>query len=260
VTLTRQEMLELKAQDGLLTEAEARELPGSSAADAWREVAAELRQALQPPAIPLLADSVMELVTSDPEAPELVAAGALLAQAVRDEAGSTTPLWDGVLQGIESDWLETRALLREAVLTEAGEVHLADGVLAAISETEGNLVRLLQPSHRTGRTPSAPSAHRSARRPFVERYLPTIVGLAAAAALLVVFWTPPPGGNGLGGNETAYDLSPVNRVQIEDISGDSNAMVEVLAFDEDSPPIIFIDEGDDGLDLDRGSSSEGAPL
>jgi hypothetical protein len=74
--------------------------------------------------------------------------------------------------------------------------------------------------------------------------------MAAAAAFLVAFWTPVQP----SGREMAYDLSPVNRVQIEDISGDSDAMVEVLAFDDDSPPIIFIDEGDDS------PSTKGTPL
>jgi hypothetical protein len=247
MTLTRQEMLELEAQDGLLTEPETREL--RDAAAAWAAVAGPLREALRAPSVPPLADSVMEFVTGGHEASELVAAGALAGEAVRAEAGATPPLWDGVVRGIESEWLETQALLRDAVRAEAGEVHLADAVLAAISAPEGNVVRLDSVRRRT---PAAPRAV-GARRPFVERYLPTIVGLAAAAAFLVVFWTPAQP----SGRELAYELSPVNRVEIEDISGDSNAMVEVLAFDDDSPPIIFIDEGDDGLDI---RDSEGTPL
>ncbi len=252
MTLTRQEMLELEAQDGLLAEADARQVPG--VAEAWKPVALAVRDALRPPATPPLADSVMEFVTGNLEASALVAAGAFAGEAARAEAGSVAPLWEGVLRGIESEWLDTRELLREAVRAEAGEVRLADAVVARISEANGNLIRL-QPARRAHRSPVAPSARR-AQRPFVERYLPTIVGMAAAAALLVVFWTPAQP----SGREMAYDLSPVNRVHIEDISGDSDAMVEVLAFDDDSPPIIFIDEGDDGLDINRGSGSEGTPL
>jgi hypothetical protein len=241
MTLTRQEMRELEAQDGLLDETAAREFPG--VAEAWSGVAAVLREALRPETTPRLTDSVMELVTEG-EAPELVAVGGLLADAVREEAGSVPPLWDGVLRGIESEWQETGTLLREAVRAEAGEVHLADAVLARVSRPEGNLIRL-QPARRT---PAAGRARR-AQRPFVERYLPTIVGMAAAAAFLVVFWTPAQP----SGREMAYDLSPVNRVHIEDISGDSDAMVEVLAFDDDSPTIIFIDEGEE-------PSTKGMPL
>ena len=186
----------------------------------------------------------MEVITGL-DAPQLLAAGALLGDAVREEAGSVPALWERVLRGIEEDWQPTGNLLREAVSAEAGEVHLADAVLARVARPEANLIRL-QPARRT---PQAPRA-RHAQRPFVERYLPTIVGMAAAAAFLVAFWTPAQP----SGREMAYDLSPVNRVQIEDISGDSDAMVEVLAFDDDSPTIIFIDEGDDE------PSTKGTPL
>jgi hypothetical protein len=233
MTLTRQEMRELEAQDGLLDQTAARELSG--VAEAWNDVAVVLRDALRPPSAPPLADSVMEVVTGL-DSPKLLAAGALLGDAVREEAGSVPALWDSVLRGIESDWQETGDLLREAVSAEAGQVHLANAVLARVGRPETNLVRL-QPARRMPQVPRA----RRAQRPFVERYLPTIVGMAAAAAFLVAFWTPVQS----SGQEVAYDLSPVNRVQIEDISGDSDAMVEVLAFDDDSPPIIFIDEGDD---------------
>jgi hypothetical protein len=242
MTLTRQEMRELEAQDGLLDETSARELSG--VAEAWNDVAIVLRDALRPAATPRLADSVMEVVTGL-DSPKALAAGALLGDAFREEAGSVPALWERVLRGIEDDWQETGTLLRDAVSAEAGEVHLADAVLAQLNRPEGNLLRL-QPSRRT---PQAPRTRR-AQRPFVERYLPTIVGMAAAAAFLVAFWTPVQP----SGREMAYDLSPVNRVQIEDISGDSDAMVEVLSFDDDSPPIIFIDEGDDS------PSTKGTPL
>jgi hypothetical protein len=241
MTLTRQEMRELEAQDGLLDETAARELAG--VAEAWNEVAVVLRETLRPATAPRMADSVMEVVTGL-DHPKLLAAGALLGDAVREEAGSVPALWDSVLRGIEAEWQDTGTLLREAVSAEAGQVHLADAVLERVVRPESNLIRL-QPSRRT---PAAPRARR-AQRPFVERYLPTIVGMAAAAAFLLVFWTPVQP----SGRELAYDLSPVNRVQIEDISGDSDAMVEVLAFDDDSPPIIFIDEGDD-------SPTKGTPL
>lgn len=243
MTLTRQEMRELEAQDGLLDGTADRELAG--VAEAWNDVAVVLRDALRPAAAPPLADSVMEVITGL-DAPQLLAAGALLGDAVREEAGSVPALWDRVLSGIEAEWQPTGNLLREAVSAEAGEVHLADAVLGQLTRPESNLIRL-QPSRRT---PLAAPRTRRSQRPFVERYLPTIVGMAAAAAFLVAFWTPVQP----SGREMAYDLSPVNRVQIEDISGDSDAMVEVLAFDDDSPPIIFIDEGDDA------PSTKGTPL
>ena len=191
-----------------------------------------------------MADSVMDVITGV-DAPKLLAAGALLGDAVREEAGSVPALWERVLRGIEAEWQETGTLLREAVSEEAGEVHLADAVLARVARPETNLIRL-QPSRRTPAVPRARHGH----RPFVERYLPTIVGMAAAAGFLIAFWTPVQP----SGRELAYDLSPVNRVQIEDISSDSDAMVEVLAFDDDSPTIIFIDEGDDS------PSTKGTPL
>jgi hypothetical protein len=243
MTLTRQEMRELEAQDGLADETAARELAG--VAEAWNDVAVVLRDALRPPTAPPMADSVMEVVTGL-DHPKLLAAGALLGDAVREEAGSVPALWDHVLRGIEAEWQETATLLREAVSAEAGDAHLADAVLARVARPESNLIRL-QPSRRT---PTAAPRTRRGQRPFVERYLPTIVGMAAAAAFLVVFSTPVQP----TGRELAYDLSPVNHVQIEDISGDSDAMVEVLAFGDDAPPIIFIDEGDDS------PSTKGTPL
>ena len=133
MTLTRQEMRELEAQDGLLDETAARELPG--VAEEWNRVALVLREALRPAETPPLADSVMELVTVA-EAPELIAAGAFLGEAAREEAGSVSPLWDDVLRGIEAEWQAAGTLLREAVRAEAGEVHLADAVLARVARPE----------------------------------------------------------------------------------------------------------------------------
>src|SRR5262245_49161440 len=121
MTLTRQEMRELEAQDGLLDGTADRELAG--VAEAWNDVAVVLRDSLRPPAAPPLADSVMEVITGL-DAPQLLAAGALLGDAIREEAGSVPPLWERVLGGIEADWQPTGNLLREAVSSEAGEVHL----------------------------------------------------------------------------------------------------------------------------------------
>src|SRR5678816_1069353 len=98
MTLTRQEMRELEAQDGLADETAARELAG--VAEAWNDVAVVLRDALRPESTPRLADSVMEVVTGL-DSPKALAAGALLGDAVREEAGSVPALWESVLQGIE---------------------------------------------------------------------------------------------------------------------------------------------------------------
>ena len=73
MTLTRQEMRELEAQDGLLDRTADRELAG--VAEAWNDVAIVLRDALRPPTAPPLADSVMEVITGL-DAPQLLAAGA----------------------------------------------------------------------------------------------------------------------------------------------------------------------------------------
>ena len=154
MTLTRQEMRELEAQDGLADETAARELAG--VAEAWNDVAVVLRDALRPESTPRLADSVMEVVTGL-DSPKALAAGALLGDAVREEAGSVPALWESVLPGIDAEWQETGNLLREAVSAEAGTVHLGDAVLARVVRPETNLIRL-QPSLRT---PKAPRARRA---------------------------------------------------------------------------------------------------
>ena len=75
------------------------------------------------------------------------------------------------------------------------------------------------------------------------------LGFATAAALLLSFPSAPTG----GGLAMMVDLSPVNHVQIEDISSDSpDALVSVMQFDDDAPTIIFIDEApaeDEGATL-----------
>jgi len=82
------------------------------------------------------------------------------------------------------------------------------------------------------------------------------VGLAAAAALLL-FVTGAP--TQRDNSALAFELSDVNHVEIEDISTDSTAMVQVLQFDEDAPAIIFIDVIDDP-DEGLGPDDEGTTL
>ena len=71
------------------------------------------------------------------------------------------------------------------------------------------------------------------------------IALAAAAALLLFFTgTPSPTSPEL----LAFELAPINHVDIEELSTGDEVMVQVLQMDENAPTIIYIDElsADDG--------------
>jgi hypothetical protein len=62
----------------------------------------------------------------------------------------------------------------------------------------------------------------------------------AAAALLSVFWPEIWGTADTQGHFT-YELTAANRVEIEELSADSDTIVSVIPSEEDAPTIIFID-------------------
>ncbi|RME27999.1 MAG: hypothetical protein D6798_03390, partial [Deltaproteobacteria bacterium] len=51
-------------------------------------------------------------------------------------------------------------------------------------------------------------------------------------------------------DQLAFELAPINHVDIEELSAGDEVMVQVLQIDENAPTIIYIDElgppGDDG--------------
>ncbi|MCK6505207.1 hypothetical protein L6R53_17710 [Myxococcota bacterium] len=71
------------------------------------------------------------------------------------------------------------------------------------------------------------------------------VALAAAAALLLFFTGAP---SSVAPDQLAFELAPINHVDIEELSTGDEVMVQVLQMDENAPTIIFIDElsEDDG--------------
>lgn len=178
--------------------------------------------------------AVAARLASDPaaraELAEIAGLSAAIGEAVRASRGPAPALWDGVAAAIGLDpdavpgW--DPALLREAVRAEAGPApSLVASVLAAI-----------QPA------PSRPVV--AEKQPFWRRLfegwsLPALAMGAAAALALAFPMAPPPASE----DALSYSLSPVNHVEIEDISSEGEAMVQVLQFEDDAPTIIFIDEG-----------------
>ena len=178
------------------------------------------------------AERVAARLQRDPEARASVSAFAevstVLSAALAEERGPTPDLWPAVARQLGWDPEEVPGwsgqILREAVLGEAGSVNVAPAVLAAI--------RPAAP------VPAAEPAVPAWRRWWQSLAMPAL-GFATAAALLLSFPSAPEGGR----VAMMVDLSPVNHVQIEELSSDSpDAMVSVMQFDDDAPTIIFIDE------------------
>ena len=177
----------------------------------------------------------------DPAARAAVSAFAevstVLSAALAEERGPSPDVWPSVALQLGWDpeavpgW--SGQILREAVLDEAGSVNVAPAVLETI-----------RPRVAPAAEPELPAW----RRWWQSLAMPAL-GFATAAALLLSFPSAPTG----GGLAMMVDLSPVNHVQIEDISSDSpDAMVSVMQFDDDAPTIIFIDEApaeDEGATL-----------
>lgn len=176
----------------------------------------------------------------DPAARDLVGefarVAASVSEAVASERGAAPNVWPAVARQLGLDpehvpgW--NGAVLREAVLAEAGKVDVVPQVLDRV-----------RPSARAA-TAAVPSWRR-----WLQAWSLPAFGLAAAAALLLSFPSFAPDAPG----PMSFRVSPVNHVQIEDISTDSaDAMVQVLQFDEDAPTIIFIEEfpaGEQGATL-----------
>lgn len=165
------------------------------------------------------------------ELASLAAVSAALSEAVRIEAGEAPPMWSRVAAslGLEPEAVPgwQPALLREAVLAEAGQASVVDAVMAAVAP-------VARP------TASVPTPTVSAWRRLLDRFALPALGLAAAAALLLSFPAAPPTGALPG--VAVFHVSAVNHVDIEDISSGQDAMVQVLKFEDDAPTIIFIDE------------------
>lgn len=176
----------------------------------------------------------------DPAARALVGdfarVAASVSEAVASERGAAPNVWPAVARQLGLDpehvpgW--NGAVLREAVLAEAGSVDVVPQVLDRV-----------RPASRV------PAAAVPSWRRWIQAWSLPAFGLAAAAALLLSFPSFAPDAPG----PMSFRVSPVNHVQIEDISTDSaDAMVQVLQFDEDAPTIIFIEEfpaGEQGATL-----------
>jgi hypothetical protein len=101
-------------------------------------------------------------------------------------------------------------------------------------------------------TPDSPTPDNVVRlRP---RWAQVGMVMAAAAALLLVVSGGPEGG-GVDADAVAWELSPMNELDIEEM--ESDAMVQIFQFDEGAPTIIWVDEMDD---IDLFGDEEGVAL
>ncbi len=254
MTMERLEHLATRAADGLATPEELDELAaGLESADEAAllrealsfeagsvDVSASVMDALEPEDAWLSAfadgqlsgerrERVAARLATDAQARELVGAfasvSASLHEAVAHERGVAPDVWPAVARqlGVDPEHVPgwSGALLREAVIAEAGAVNVVPAVLADV-----------QPRAR------AAAAEPSGWLRWLQSFSLPAFGLAAAAALLLSFPTLPEDAGAV-----SFRMSPVNHVQIEDISSDAaDTMVQVLQFDEDAPTIIFIEE------------------
>lgn len=143
------------------------------------------------------------------------------------------------------------APLREALA--ADEIDLSDDIMAALG---------LQAAEADDADDAAAAAEvvplRLAPAPAAASVAPRRAwafpagAMAAAAALLLVFTGSPPTSQA---DSLAFELAPINHVDIEELNAGEEVMVQVLQMDDNAPTIIFIDELEP-LDEDAG----GTPL
>ncbi len=214
-------------------------------------VGTELRAALRAPEIDL-ADDVMAAIGG---------ADADLSAPLRDAlAAPDVDLADGIMAAIGGADADLSAPLRDALA--APDVDLADDIMATLglapaaaedaasddllddaeSPTLAPVLPLQPP------TPRTPATRPAVRRPRRARGLGfPAAGLAAAAALMLFFTGST---TTLDPDQLAFELAPINHVDIEELSAGDEVMVQVLQMDENAPTIIYIDEldpsGDDG--------------
>lgn len=240
-----------------------------------------LRDALAPDhAEPDIADDVMTALGLDGE-------HGSLRDVLRGDPGTQPELATHVLGmvGLSDESSRVRALMREevaAAVADAGDIASAvlealgllspeqdarlqdalrdpegepDDLWAAISADLG-LIEQALPEQALPEAPAAESDDNVVDlRPSAWWRLPAVALVAAATLLLFVTGAP----TFQDPSTLAFEMSDVNHVEIEDLSTDSEAVVQVFQFDEDAPPIIFIDIIDEPLD-GAGSGGEGTTL
>lgn len=258
---------------------------------AHQALVADLRAALDAGPAPELADDVLMLLDLADDQPgpslrDLLASGgeevelvddvlaashlqdASLAPALRAllDAGDAPDLSDDVMAALgiaEAD--EVGAHLRQAMSAPAPD--LAGDVMAALGlapaerdededeqdqDSGGAEVIALPAAPRAAPAasaiaPAAPARPVAANTDTTWRF--PAVALAAAAALLLFFTGAP---SSVAPDQLAFELAPINHVDIEELSTGDEVMVQVLQMDENAPTIIFIDElseGDGGIPL-----------
>ena len=218
MTLTPIQLAELRAADGLATAEDLALLAESGATPMdGTPLRAALRDALAAPEPLDLAPRVMDRLGLS------TAGGGGLGDALRDalDPGELPDLADPVLDALGLGDARVGDRLR-AALAPPADLDVADAVLDRLGLGDSAVVPLPTTRH-TRTTPVG--------------YL----GLAsAAAAVLLAVFAGPVAGPTAG--EFAFELSPVNHLEIEELSTETGGMVQVLQFEPDAPTIIFIDD------------------
>jgi len=279
----RRQQLELRVADGLASAAEVEELLALEAQpDELLLLHDELGALLRPAWVPDLADAVMQelgMAAADEPGRQLLrelldggAAPELAADVLRTvglddvdaqradglvrallDGGSALELADPVLVSLGlSTELSRHQALGQALRAHQAAEHpdLADAVMVALGLHDASASGSQDESDDDELAPvvwltpaaATPPAHRRAGLLGAGLGFPA-VALAAAAALLLFFSSAPVGSSP---DQLAFELSPINHVDIEDISSGDQVMVQVLQLDDDNAPtIIYIDELDD---------------
>jgi len=272
-------ILETCVPDASRTEIGRAHLAAPDSPELWVGISSELGlpdQATLFPEIPTespaLADTILHklglpqakpLPLGPTDAPDL-SADVLRALGFSDEqpklGPSETPeLFTAIASDLGLDISNQAMVARELRAPPVGE--LTDGVLGNLSKadpTTAHVRELLQdtlPSNSSA-LPRAnepapllfeapanaePKEAAELRSPFsgtLRRLGPALA--MAAAALLSVFW-PEIWGTAETQGHFTYELTAANRVEIEELSADSDTIVSVIPSEEDAPTIIFID-------------------
>ncbi len=160
------------------------------------------------------------------------------------DGGEAPDLWADISAQLDGT-TDAGDLLREALAADAGEIDIADAVLAELGLEVAPAPTTSQPAAEVVPLFGGRAA-----------LMGTILAIAAAALLYVVPGAPVEAPIEPSADSFAYNIQDNNEVEIEELESSPDAMVQIFQTEEGAPTIIFIDEMEDA----GAETSQGVPL
>ncbi|MDG1482974.1 MAG: hypothetical protein P8R54_25510 [Myxococcota bacterium] len=162
------------------------------------------------------------------------------------DGGEAPDLWTGISAQLDGS-TDAGDLFREALTADAGEIDIADEVMAELGLVAAEAI-----------TPAARRQEAEVVPLFGGRsaLMGTVLAIAAALLLYVVPGAPVEAPIEPSGDSFAYNIQDNNQVEIEELESAPEAMVHIFQTEAGAPTIIFIDE----MEEVGAESSEGEPL